>query len=522
MAAEPVDPARVRRERDLYRQLLELRRKDEIEPFLESALALIVEVTGAGRGYLELQDDPRGAATAGGESPLFWIARGCSDDDIAAIRRSFSRGVIAEAIAGGRTIVTASALTDPRFRDRGSVRKNRIEAVLCTPIGATPPLGVLYLQDRASPGAFTAEDRLLAEDFAGTVAVFADRLLLRRRRREETDPTLPYRRAPGMDDIVGRSQALARLLRDVWVATPHDIGVLLTGPSGAGKTRIARLIHDNSPRAKAPFVELNCASLTETLLESELFGHARGAFTGADREKPGLVGTADGGTLFLDEIAEIPITSQAKLLTFLESKEYRPLGVEKTRRADVRVIAATNADLKAAVDQRTFRQDLYYRLEVMPLAVPSLAERRDDIAALVHHFCERTVEKFKLPVIQPSEGALRAAEAAEWPGNIRQLANAVQRAVVTAASEGVLSAERRHLFPDAGAPADDRGGAKPAGGAAPPATFQDATRAFQSELLRKALEESEWNVTQTAARLELTRAHVYNLIKAFGLGRRRG
>jgi len=526
MEAELVAPERVRRERDLYRQLLELRRKDEIEPFLDEALALIVEVTGAGRGYLELQDDqprPRAPGPAR-ESPHFWIARGCSDEDVAAIRRSFSRGVIARAIADGRTIVAASAHTDPRFRDLGSVQKHQIEAVLCAPIGTTPPLGVLYLQDRASPGVFTEEDRLLAEEFAGTVAVFADRLLIRRRRRDEDDPTLPYRRAPGMEDIVGRSQALARLLREVWVATPHDVGVLFTGPSGAGKTRIARLIHENSPRAGAPFVELNCATFTETLFESELFGHVRGAFTGADRDKIGLVRAAEGGTLFLDEIAEAPLASQAKLLTFLESKEYRPLGVEKARKADVRIIAATNADLKAAVEQRTFRQDLYYRLEVMPVAVPSLAERRDDIAALVRHFCESTVEKFKLPAIQPSEGALRAAEAAEWPGNIRQLANAVQRAVVTAASEGVLYAERRHLFPEAGAPVRARGSgaAKPGGGAAPAVTFQDATRAFQAELLKRTLEESEWNVTQAAARLDVTRAHLYNLIRAFGLARPRG
>ncbi len=525
MEAEPVDHERVRRERDLYRQLLELRRNDEIEPLLDEALALIVAVTGAGRGYLELQDDPPlGTAEQRRESPHFWIARGCSDEDVAAIRRSFSRGVIRQAIAGGRTILAASALTDPRLRDLGSVREKQIEAVLCAPIGSAPPLGVLYLQDRASPGGFTEEDLHLAEELAGTVAVFADRLLIRRRRRDETDPTLPYRRAPGMEDIIGRSPAMARLLRDVWVATPHDVGVLFTGPSGAGKTRIARLIHDNSPRAKGPFVELNCATFTETLFESEIFGHVRGAFTGADRDKVGLVREAEGGTLFLDEIAEIPIASQAKLLTFLETKQYRPLGVEKSRRADVRIIAATNADLKAAVEQRTFREDLYYRLEVMPVVVPSLAERREDIPALVRHFCELTVERLKLPAIQPSEGVLRAADAAEWPGNVRQLANAVQRALVNAASEGVLSAERRHLFPNAGAAVGPKGGggAKSAGGAAPAVTFQDATRAFQAELVKKTLEESEWNVTHAAARLELTRAHVHNLIRAFGLARPRG
>jgi Nif-specific regulatory protein len=467
---------------------------------------LVVEVTGARRGYIELS-----GAREGGDSPLFWMARGCSDDDVAEIRRAFSRGVIAEAIATGRTIVTASALQDPRFRDRGSVRKNRIEAVLCAPIGA-PPLGVLYLQDRGSPGPFAEDDRLLAEVFARAAAVFADRLLIRRRRRDEDDPTLPYRRALRADGIIGKSHALARLLQRVSVVAPLDVGVLLTGPSGTGKTRIARLLHDSSPRASGPFVELNCATLTESLFESELFGAVPGAHSTATRRTDGKVTAAERGSLFLDEVGEIPLASQAKLLQLLESKEFYPLGSARAARADVRILAATNADLATAVKQRTFREDLYYRLDVMPIAVASLAERRSDIPELVRHFCDRAVETHKLPCIEPSEGALRAAEAAEWPGNIRQLANAVQRGAVLAAGEGVLLVERRHLFsePDAGRPSSP-----------PPLTFQEATRAFQAELVQKTLDDQGWNVTETAARLDLTRSHVYNLIKAFGLERRR-
>jgi Nif-specific regulatory protein len=169
-----------------------------------------------------------------------------------------------------------------------------------------------------------------------------------------------------------------------------------------------------------------------------------------------------------------------------------------------------------AVKQRTFREDLYYRLDVMPIAVASLAERRDDIPDLVRHFCDRAVEAHKLPCIELSEGALRAAEAAEWPGNVRQLANAVQRAAVLAAGEGVLRVERRHLLPDRErAPGEDRPSAPPQ------LTFQEATRAFQAELVQKTLDDLGWNVTETAARLDLTRSHVYNLIKAFGLERRR-
>jgi Nif-specific regulatory protein len=523
MEKEPGDLARLSRERDLYKQLLELGRSADVEAFLVDALPIIVEATGAGRAYLEIQDDP---ATPAGESPHFWVARGCSGDEVAAIRGSFSRGVIAKAFADG-TIVTDSARTDPRLRDATSARAKGIEHVLCAPIGASPPIGVLYLQDRAAGGAFGENDRHLAEVFAAAVAMHADHLLLRRRLRDATDATRSYRR-PGMDDIVGRSQALGRLLREVWVATPHDVSVLLTGPNGAGKSRIARLIHENSPRAKGPFVGQSCANLPEMLFESELFGHVRGAFTEAYRDKQGLVAAADGGTLFLDEIAEISMGIQAKLLDFLDSRTYRPVGGDKPRRADVRIIAATNADLKAAVEQGTFRQDLYYRLEVMPLAVPSLAERREDVPALCAHFCKSTVERLKLPAIQPSEGLIRAAEAAEWPGNVRELGHAVERAVLRANSEGLLVAERRHLFPEAALPAaqpaggSGGGGKKPPGAAPPPPTFQDGTRAFQAELVKRTLDEHEWNVTKAAAQLDLTRAHLYNLIKAFGLARPRG
>jgi Nif-specific regulatory protein len=512
--ADSPDPERLRRERDLYRALLDLGHQEEIEPFLDKALALIVDVVGARRGYLELAADP---AAAGAH---FWIARGCSTEEVEDIRHAFSRGVIAEALATGRTIVSASALLDPRFRDRGSVRAKGIEAVLCAPVGRPPPLGVLYLQDRDAPGPFSEEDAVHAETFARTVALFAKHLLLRRR-LDRKDPTLAlFQRLVGVDGIVGRSPALAALLQRVLAVAAKDAGVLLTGPSGTGKTRIARLIHDNSPRAGADFAEVNCATLTESLFESELFGAVPGAHSTATRRLEGKIAAAAKGTLFLDEVGEIPLASQAKLLQFLESKEFYPLGSARPVRADVRVIAATNSDLALAVKQRRFREDLFYRLEVVQIPVPSLAERREDIPDLVRCFCERYVEEDRHPRVVASEGALAAAQAAEWPGNIRQLANRVRKALILAADEGVFQIERRHLFPDGDArpaPSSAAGVAS----AAPPLTFQEATRGFQADLLRAALEDTGWNITETAARLDLTRSHVYNLIKAFGLGRPR-
>jgi Nif-specific regulatory protein len=499
--------ARVKRERDLYKHLLELGAKDEIEPFLKEALALIVEVSGARRGYIEVQDEREGA-----DPPRFWIALGCSDDEAEAIRATFSKGVIAEALATGKTIAVASALDDPRFRDRGSVRRNRIQAVLCAPICTDRPLGVLYLQEREQPGPFSEDDRRRAETFAKHVSAFADRLVTRRRHRDEADPTLPLRRTLRVEGLVGRSPALAQVLRQVALSAPLEISVLLTGASGTGKTQIARIIHENSPRAAGPFIEVNCAALPEGLIENELFGSLPGGHSAAQRRVEGKVEAAKGGTLLLDEIGELQLSVQAKLLQLLQSRDYYPLGSPRPMRADVRVIAATNVDLKAAVAARRFREDLFYRLQVLPLRVPSLAERREDVAELASYFCSRACQAHHLPELRLSVGTLRAVESMEWPGNIRELAHAIEAAAIRAAHDGVLEVERRHLVPDQGergASADEH------------LSFQSATRRFQEQLLRKILEETGWNITETASRLELARSHVYNLINAFGIERRR-
>src|SRR6185295_4818799 len=419
---------------------------------------------------------------------------------------AISRGIIAEALATGNTIDTPSAVLDPRFRDRGSVQIRNIQAVLCAPVGSDPPVGVVYLHGR---GTFHPDDRETAEIFARHLAPFADRLLVRHGRQR--DATQSFREKLRLEPVVGRSPALAALLRQVELVAPLDVNVLLTGESGTGKSQIARIIHDNGPRAGHPFVELNCGALPEALVESELFGALPGAHSTAARRLEGKVAAAEHGTLFLDEIGDLSLAAQGKLLHLLQSKQYYPLGSSRSVAADVRVIAASNVDLQAAVAERRFREDLFYRLQVVPVRVPSLAERREDIRELARHFCAEACARHALPALELSKGVLRAVESAEWPGNVRQLAHAIEAATIRAAGERARQVEQSHLFPDA---------VQPDVGSGVPVTFQEATRRFQARLLRETLEDAVWNIMEVARRLDLARSHVYNLIRAFGLARR--
>jgi Nif-specific regulatory protein len=497
----PDDLDLLRAERDLYQRLLDLGTHDDLRPFLEEALALVVEVTGARQGCLALDRDGRFAA------PAFEIAHGMTEEDVASARRNYSTGIIAEALRTGRTIGTASAVDDPRFRALRSVQAGRIQAVLCAPLGEKSPLGVLYLQGRGAPGPFPERDRLLTETFARRVAPFAHRLLDRAPPGE--DPTARVRARLKADAIVGRSRALAEVLTQLAVAASQDVYVLLTGPSGTGKTELARCLHENSRRSAKPFVELNCAALPETLLEAELFGAEKGAHSTATRRLPGKVAAAEGGTLVLDEIAEIPLTAQAKLLQFLQSKRYYPLGGNTPVQADVRVVAATNADLPAAVRERRFREDLYYRLGVLELRVPPLRDRGEDIAPLATHLA-RLAGNAMGRTVTVSRAALAALSHCEWPGNVRQLSAAVQRGAAFAADAGSDVIEPWHLFPER-APT----GAPEAG-----LSWQEATRRFHRRLLEETLAATAGNVSEAARRLDLARTHLHELLKAHGLGRK--
>jgi formate hydrogenlyase transcriptional activator len=332
----------------------------------------------------------------------------------------------------------------------------------------------------------------VAADFESYIAL--DRLLELRRD--------PRDRRSGFENIVGSSAVLGEVLDQIRIVAPTDSTVLIEGETGTGKELIAQAIHMNSRRRDRPFVKLNCAAIPLGLLESELFGHERGAFTGAVAQKLGRFEAADGGTLFLDEIGDIPLELQAKLLRVLQEQEFERLGSTYTRRVNVRVVAATNQDLVALVAEKLFRMDLYYRLNVFPIALPPLRHRLEDIPMLVAHFVNRYAAAMGRRIDRISSDAMEALLRYSWPGNIRELQNFIERAVILTSGDALrLSPLPSHAaFPTE------------------PVTLADAER----DHILNALRDSKWVVggaAGAAARLGLKRTTLISKMRKRGLSR---
>jgi len=319
--------------------------------------------------------------------------------------------------------------------------------------------------------------------------------------------TFPPRSA---SEVVGQSQALLDVYRVIDRVSATHCTVLVTGESGTGKELVARAVHRSSPRGSGPFIAVNCGAIPENLLESELFGHARGAFTGAHANHKGYVASADGGTLFLDEIAELPLTLQVKLLRFLQTKEYTPVGDGRAHRSDVRIVAATNVDLESAVREGRMREDLYYRLNVIQVTLPPLRDRGGDVRLLAEHFLERARHNLgRTDVTGFSDAAMRVLEQYSWPGNVRELENAVERALLLCRGTSV---EPRDLPTRIlGLPVEQRGPVtKLAEGGI---DLRDAVESYENQLIRQALDATRWNKNQAAKMLGLNRTTLVEMLK---------
>lgn len=317
---------------------------------------------------------------------------------------------------------------------------------------------------------------------------------------------LPAAEAGEFEELIGRNPRMQRVYNLIRTVAPATSTVLITGESGTGKERVASAIHRRSPRRAAPFIRVNCSAFAEGVLESELFGHEHGAFTGAVRSRPGVFRRADGGTLFLDEIGDLPLATQVKLLRVIQEREVQPVGSDTPVPVDVRLVAATNHDLAAEAKAGNFREDLYFRLNVIPVHLPALRERPDDIPVLAEHFLAKFAAGCMKKVNGFTDKALAGMERYGWPGNVRELENAVERAVVLAAEEWIDIADL---------PPEVRGAGRGVEG-----TFQLNTvklSEVEEIIIRRVLARTAWNIKRSAELLGITRATLYSKIRKFGL-----
>ena len=315
-------------------------------------------------------------------------------------------------------------------------------------------------------------------------------------------------------ELVGHSQAMQRLRELIQTAGPTNSRVLIGGENGTGKELVARAIHMHSTRSDHPFVAVNCAAIPETLIESELFGHEKGSFTGATSMKRGQFEQADGGTLFLDEIGDMSLSTQAKVLRALQEQQFTRVGGTKLMKVDVRVLAASNKDLEKEIGKGQFREDLFYRLNVVPIVVPPLRERREDIPALVRHFMKIHAEEQGLRIKEVSPEATAALQQYDWPGNIRELRNLIERLMIMVpgyvieGAQAVMSLQGRTT----GAVSVPVQAANPLL-TKPYDSLRDARNAFEKEYISRKLREHHWNISRTAEDLKIERSHLHRKIK---------
>jgi transcriptional regulator with GAF, ATPase, and Fis domain len=496
--------------------------RDGLKPLLAQVLDTMILWTGVERGLLLLRAPdgrlvPRAARN---------LARHVLTGDQLLLSQTIARRALEE----GDTVVATDAFST--LGDlHASVHSLKLRSVLAVPLVARgEALGVVYLDDRVRKGAFGPQElawvRVVASQAAMAVADARDAVLLRRaarraeRARARIEAMLSEREAEldmtrtqlalataetryKYEGVVGRSEPMRALLRLVDRVTASDVPVLVVGESGTGKELIARAIHTNGPRARRAFVSENCASVPETLLESTLFGHVKGAFTGASSTRAGLFEIADGGTLFLDEIGEMPLSMQVKLLRVLQEGEIRALGGERTRKVNVRVMGATHRDLQAMVAAGRFREDLLYRINVISVQVPALRDRPEDIPLLVEHFVRKHAEGRRARV---TRGALAKLTSFDWPGNVRQLENEIRRALVL--SEGPIDVG--DLSPDVA-----RGSSAPRSSGS--LHLRSRIDTLEAELVSEALGKTRGNQTKAAQLLGLSRFGLQKMVKRLGI-----
>ena len=412
-----------------------------------------------------------------------------------------SRTIVGRVLEEGVAVLSNDISQIQEFSEAESVLVRNIRSVLAVPLEVFDHLlGVIYL-DASDPSVQFDSGHLQLLTAAGSIAAMA----LENARRVEWLESENERLQSEMNvehNMVGDSPRMKEVYQFINRVAASDSTVLIRGESGTGKELVARAIHRNSPRTAKPFVAINCAALTETLLESELFGHEKGSFTGAVSQKKGKLEVAEGGTVFLDEIGEMAPSLQAKLLRVLQEREFERVGGTRTIKLDVRLLAATNRELEEEVRNAKFRQDLFFRLNVVSIKMPALRDRRDDISALATHFVKKYAERAKRSIAGISPEARSCLTHYDWPGNVRELENAMERAVVLGSSDLILPEDLPESVLERGS--------QPAG---PVAAFHDGVRESKKQLIMTAFEQAGGNYTDAAKLLGLHPNYLHRLIR---------
>lgn len=405
-----------------------------IDPLLEKVLEIAMDTLSAERGFVLLKSlsSPQGFEIKS--------SRNFSQKQIGDITR-ISTSVVHEVLHNGEPILLYEAHKDPKYGDTESIVLQKIQSIACVPLSLkNRQIGAIYLDSLTKRSHFTQESLPFLTAFANQAAIAIENAQLYESLREENRRLrTEVQRIHGFSEIIGQSPKMREVFDVMTRVLDSDATVLIEGESGTGKELVARAIHYNGQRKDKPFMALFCGSLPDSLLESELFGHKKGAFTGAISDKRGLFETADGGTFFLDEIGDLGLHIQTKLLRVLQEGEIRRVGENQIRKVDVRIISATNTNLSDLVKQGKIREDLYYRLHTINIKMPPLRERKEDILLLAHHFLDKYATKKKDEIKGFDKKAIQALTSYAWPGNVRELENTIERAVVLAKGEFITA-----------------------------------------------------------------------------------
>jgi len=480
--------------RKLYEFSEKLMTMKELDQLLEAMLDAVIEVTGAEKGLILLMDDAFTAesakSVASGEAPtsanakpVIRASRHVKREAITDPSGAISDSIVRKVLETGRPLIVSDALSDSQFGTSESVVALKLSSVICAPLISQGHVsGVLYCGNDRVKALFERSQLDVLSIFAVQASLILQNAMLLNALRADKDRLSAELKDKRFGEIIGVCPSMMEVFRKLQKVATTDISVLITGETGTGKELIAREVHRRSARANGPFVVINCGAIPENLIESELFGHVKGAFTGAVASRPGKFQVADKGTLFLDEIGELPLNLQVKLLRALQERVVFRVGDSKPEKVDIRVVAATNRVLEEEIRAGRFREDLYYRLNVVNLFLPALRERGDDVLIIAKALLSKYADELGSPVQGFTPQALAAIKKNPWPGNIRQLENRIKKALVLC-EKTLLGPEDLDLGRDAESPI---------------LPLEKAKEEFQRKYVLEVLERNNGNRTQTA------------------------